>query len=93
MKWGINLYPHLYRSLVKYGVPILKGSVIRPLRTSGLNRPRVQTSQFCQNGSFKGMSVLDTPTRPILGRVLYSLFAAAQFLKAFNNVSLSSLEF
>ena len=39
--WGTHLYPHLYRYLVKHGVPVLKSSVIQPLRSPGSNRPLV----------------------------------------------------
>ena len=35
---------------------------------------------------------MDTPSRPILGRVLFSLFNASPFLNAFNNVSLSNFK-
>ncbi len=35
---------------------------------------------------------MDTPTRSILGRVLFSLFTAAQFLKALGNDSLSNFK-
>lgn len=72
----------------------MKGSVIRPLGNIQHRDklPYFSAIQFCQNGSFEGVSVLDTPSRPILGRVLYSLFTAAQFLNALNNVLLSNFK-